>query len=331
MVLQTSACIYFKEPAAAMLAIRMAGLKSSLPVPLAPEGAARPTATGPTATAWLQQPQYACRLRFERQAPPAQALVSPAQALVSPEAAMFAQQPLGEETLPVELNWGCSSAVLSELEFSSEQRFLLASAWSSAAGGLKLIAQSPSLLPNKPKGAAQLLILLFSRAVRLLPSPWGGAWGAQLADGDRGLAFALPWILSPEEVLDLNAMRAALSGSVGARPKANGESATAHQLRLMRLVVAERHEMTPEVFLMAVDAALSEPPFVQGSWAQELLPPLEPPPPIVQSEDAPLIAEASAAADADATPAGEVPIDDEPVDGAEDDDGEEDEDPDELF
>ena len=61
--LQTSAVLSFASQEGALLALRMAGMRGSLPVPLT---GADGTTRQPVGTAWLQAPQYACRLRFQR-------------------------------------------------------------------------------------------------------------------------------------------------------------------------------------------------------------------------------------------------------------------------
>ena len=70
-------------------------------------------------------------------------------------------------------NWHSGSAVLSD-DGEGEARYLLASAWS-RAGAKRLVAQQATLLPSRPIGAAELLLVTFSRNVWLVPAPGGGA------------------------------------------------------------------------------------------------------------------------------------------------------------
>ena len=76
------------------------------------------------------------------------------------------------------------------------QRYLLATAWSRA--GKRLVAQQASLLPARPHGAAELLLLALSRNVWLAPAAGGGAAGAHIGDSDLGLGLVLPWLLTRE-------------------------------------------------------------------------------------------------------------------------------------
>lgn len=120
----------------------------------------------------------------------------------------------------------------------------------------KLLAQSPTLLPSKPRGAAQaerardlgelfyssrrigcvrrpgrriacccgaqLLMITLTRSVTLVPitaprdaghvAP--GAWGAVISDGEVATGFGLPFLLGTAELGEVNALRAALSGTV---------------------------------------------------------------------------------------------------------------------
>jgi hypothetical protein len=102
------------------------------------------------------------------------------------------------------------------------QRYLLATAWSRA--GRRLVAQQASLLPARPHGAAELLLIALSRNVWLAPAAGGGAAGAHIGDGDVGVGLVLPWLLTREAVEEINAMRRGLSGCLGAHPRDHGES-----------------------------------------------------------------------------------------------------------
>mmetsp|Transcript_1523 Transcript_1523/g.5426 ORF Transcript_1523/g.5426 Transcript_1523/m.5426 type:complete len:431 (+) Transcript_1523:647-1939(+) len=212
----------------------MAGMRGSLPVPLT---GADGTTRQPVGTAWLQAPQYACRLRFQRlTCLEDAAAVAPPEPVAggvegaAPAGLAAAHDDAGEsaEVLPVDQVWHSGSAVLSAAEPSPEERLLLATAWSRAGYRKKLLAHGATLLPAKPAGAAQLLALTFSRHVRLLAPPAdaapaaGGAIAAQVADGERAVAFALPWLLRRADLDAINELRAALSGSVGERPAAGG-------------------------------------------------------------------------------------------------------------
>ena len=71
---------------------------------------------------------------------------------------------------------------------------------------VKLIAQSAALLPAKPGGAAQLLMVALSRAVRLLPAPDEfGAVAASWLTPANAASPTLPWLLKASEVDELNA------------------------------------------------------------------------------------------------------------------------------
>jgi len=312
--LQTTATLLFATPLGAQLALRMAGLKGSLPVPLTDDddvvvGVAR-----------LQAPQHSGRLAFERYTAAA------AEVGELPAAAVHAPSPHeppahadadGGAILPVDLNWHSASAVLCDDRpppaaggpgaaagggggGGGGERFLLAAAWSRGASQSKLIAQSAALLPAKPGGAAQLLMVALSRAVRLLPAPDGsGAVAAQLADaGQRGVAFTLPWLLKATEVDELNALRAALSALVGAHPREAAESASSVQLRLMQLFVASRPPLPPALAATALQILEKAPPFEGPAAAVDsaaMFPPLVLPAP----PQAPAAAAPAAAGDDD--------------------------------
>jgi len=284
--LQTSAVLSFASQEGALLALRMAGMRGSLPVPLT---GADGTTRQPVGTAWLQAPQYACRLRFQRltclEDAAAVAPSEPAAGGVegaAPAGLAAAHDDAGEsaEVLPVDQVWHSGSAVLSAAEPSPEERLLLATAWSRAGYRKKLLAHGATLLPAKPAGAAQLLALTFSRHVRLLAPPAdaapaaGGAIAAQVADGERAVAFALPWLLRRADLDAINELRAALSGSVGERPAADGEPAAAIQLRLMKLLVEKRPQLSEGLAAMAAAIAADAPNLNCGEWPSTLLPPI---------------------------------------------------------
>ena len=256
--LQTTATLLFATPLGAQLALRMAGLKGSLPVPLTDDDGVV------VGVARLQAPQHSGRLAFEYTAAAEVGELPAAASTPSPHEPPAHADADGGAILPVDLNWHSASAVLCDDRpppaaggpgaaaggggggGGSGERFLLAAAWSRGASQSKLIAQSAALLPAAG-GAAQLLMVALSRAVRPLPAPDGsGAVAAQLADaGQRGVAFTLPWLLKASEVDELNALRAALSALVGAHPREAAESASSVQLRLMQLFVASPRPPLP--------------------------------------------------------------------------------------
>lgn len=288
--LQTSVVCTFGSAEAVLLAVRMAGMRGSLPVPItSPDGQLM-------GTAYLQKPQYACRLRFHRlasidmdamgQAPPVANDLDAANEV--PPAATA--QPVGEEAemLPVDMLWHSGSAVLSASDTAESARFLLATAWSRAGYRKKLLAHGATLLPSKPTGAAQLLILLLSRSVRLIGPPGtadaaaaGGAPRAalavQVADGKHSISLALPWLLQPCDLDNVNELRTALSLCTGDNPAAEGESAAALQLRLMKLLIEKRPPLSDGLARLAAAAVELTPPFVCHDWSPILFPPIAPP------------------------------------------------------
>ena len=284
--LQTSALLSFASPTAALHALRMAGMKGNLTVPLTDAAGA------PAGTARLQAPQYAPKLSFERgsAALDLDEEVTPLAAAEAENAAARAAcaQSLSaagisfgggggaaslQPTMEVSMNWHSGAAVLSDDtgEAPVGQRYLLATAWSRA--GKRLVAQQASLLPARPHGAAELLLLALSRNVWLAPAVGGGAAGAHIGDGDVGLGFVLPWLLTREAVEEINALRRALSGCLGAHPRDQGESGASLQLQLMRIVVAERPPLSEMQAAAAAAAAAVPPPCAEAEGA-ELLPPL---------------------------------------------------------
>lgn len=146
----------------------------------------------------------------------------------------------------------------------------------------KLVAHHASLLPSKPAGAAELLLMALSRSVRLASAGAGsgssGAVAAHLGDGDGGgLWLPLPWLLTPSAVEELNGLRRALSATLGPEPKEQGEGAAALQLRLLRLSAADRPPLSAAqaglaAKLVATAAAPAPDPAQAGS--AELLPAL---------------------------------------------------------
>lgn len=121
------------------------------------------------------------------------------------------------------------------------------------------------------------MIVALSRYVTLRPSEDGrGAVAAYVADGDVGLWVALPWLLTPPAIDEINELRATWSGALGAAPTTEGESAAALQLRLMKLSVVSRPELTPIQAADAILAATAPPPPSASPHAAPalLLPPL---------------------------------------------------------
>lgn len=285
--LQTSVVCAFASAEAALLALRMAGMRASLPVPLhSLEGQL-------LGTAYLQKPQYACRLRFHRLTSIDTEVRGMApQVDEDPDAAPeppATSQPAGQEAevLPVDLLWHSGAAVLSASDTADTDRFLLATAWSRAGYRKKLLAHGATLLPSKPSGAAQLLILILSRSVRLIGPPdmsdaaEGGAPRAaiavQVADGEHSIGLALPWLLLPADLDNINELRVALSRCTGDNPAEEGEPAAALQLRLMKLLIEKRPPLTDGLARLAAVAAELTPPFVCRDWSPMLFPLIAPP------------------------------------------------------
>lgn len=139
MALQTSVVLSFKSAEGAILALRLAGMRGSVGVPMYNESKQL------VGTAKLSSPQYACRLKFDR---PTRLYPSDAPALPGPK---FAEKSAEAETaadgdgsadfsadiaesaeivsLPVELNWHSASALVSSEEALRDERFLLAFSW----------------------------------------------------------------------------------------------------------------------------------------------------------------------------------------------------------
>ena len=332
--LQTSAVLNFGSPLGALLCLRMAGMKGSLPVPLDNEshrvvGLAR-----------LVAPQYPCRLAFSRRVPleanhePNRgggqqaggngggggvvgggvggaacggAAAAAAEEEEEAEAAAATVEAVATEVLPVEQNWHSACSVLSEEAPDGGRRYLVAGGWSRAgghgpssgeaaaaaagagagAGGgrilgtqAKLVAHSASLLPCKPHGCAEALILALSRFVTLRLAPDGsGAVAAYVADGagGAGLWLPLPWMLDLVAIEEINALRAALSATLGETPAAQGESAASLQLRIMRLSVAQRPALSASHAAAALAAAAAARPPAHATpeaYPTDMLPPL---------------------------------------------------------
>lgn len=185
------------------------------------------------------------------------------------------------------------------------RRYLVAAAWSRAGGGapssaggnanlvesatsaglvsqVKLVAHSATLLPVRPSGAAELLIVALSRFVTLRPSEAGeGAIAAYVADGDIGLWLPLPWLLTPSALDEINGLRAGLSAALGADPSSAGgaSAAAALQLGLIKMSVSPRPELSAAQAATAAQAAATSappPPDATPAVAPDvLLPPLE--------------------------------------------------------
>ena len=187
--------------------------------------------------------------------------------------------------LPVDLDWHSGSAVLSDVTCDGAPRYLLATAWRylQTAQSPRLIAQHASLMPRKPTGAAELMLLAFSRRVLLRAAgdvASDVAIVAVVCDRELFLTVPLPWQLRPADLAAVNELRRVLSGTLGAQPKEKGESASELQLRLMRLLVAERPPLTPQMAAAAAAAAtaLSKAPATPADeqvGATEFLPPLQ--------------------------------------------------------
>ena len=294
--LQTSAVCAFASAEGALLALRMAGMRASLPVPLSsPEGKL-------VGTAYLQKPQYPCRLRFSRltsidtdamgMAPQfiddsATADDEPAPAAPPGGSGTPAEENNAPEVLPVDMLWHSGSAVLSAADTADAERFLLATAWSRAGYRRKLLAHGASLLPSKPVGAAQLFILTFSRFVSLITLPENPAMptcgtpsaavAVLVGDGEHTIRFALPWLLRASDLVAINELRAALSASVGEDPATEAEPAAALQLMLMKLLIEKRPPLNEGLAQIAAAAASQANPIARRHCSPFLLPPIEPP------------------------------------------------------
>ena len=142
MALQTSVILSFKSAEGAILALRLAGMRGSVGVPMYNETKQL------VGTAKLSSPQYACRLKFDRPThlypSDAPALPGPkfAEKFAEPERAGTADDSGGSAdlsadiaeiaeivSLPVELNWHSASALVSSEEAMRDERFLLAFSW----------------------------------------------------------------------------------------------------------------------------------------------------------------------------------------------------------
>lgn len=192
----------------------------------------------------LQLPQYPARLSFER--------------LARSTPLVDCEEEVGARLHSVDLDWYSGCALLSDTACDASPRYLLATSW--RQHGSKMIAQHASLLPRRPAGAAELMLLVCSRAVRLLAVDGVGVL-ALVGEREAPTPVSLPWQLSPADVEGINQLRAAVSRTLGASPRGEGESASALQLRIMQLLVAERPPLTPRMAAAAatVQSAPSEP------------------------------------------------------------------------
>ena len=77
----------------------------------------------------------------------------------------------------------------------------------------------------------------------------------------------LPWLLTPAAIDEINALRRSLSSTLGATPAAEGEAASALQLRLMRLSVATRPPLSASQAAAALAAAAGARPPAHASPA----------------------------------------------------------------
>ncbi|KOO25951.1 putative ATP-dependent RNA helicase ythdc2-like protein [Chrysochromulina tobinii] len=316
--LQTSVTLAFGTSASAVLALRMAGLRGSLPVLLTNES------QSVVGLAKLIAPQYACRLSFMKRIPAdpnasrhlpsgksaAAAPTSSSSSILSGASAgarargggAAGGEAVGSEAVVVDQNWHSAASVLSDDRPDGGRRYLVAAAWSRAGGGppsstagpsgpaeatatsaglvsqSKLVAHSATLLPARPKGAAELMIVAFSRHVILRPTETGdGALAAYVADGDVGMWVPLPWLLTPSALDEINSLRAALSAALGTTPAASGASAAALQLALIKMSVAPRPELSAAQAAAASADWINAPPprrLASARTPDELLPPL---------------------------------------------------------
>jgi len=121
-------------------------------------------------------------------------------------------------------------------------------------------------------------VLAFSRFVTLRAAEDGtGAVAAFVADGTTGLWISLPWLLTPQGVEDINALRKSISATLSSNPASDGESAANLQLRLMRLSVHQRPPLSASQSAAAVAAASDAQTPIHASPSDsptELLPPL---------------------------------------------------------